>query len=240
MPRRPSVITESSSREVEEAKSAPTKEDETGAVDGSRPAHLSMDERIALAHALIRSAEVEIVGARAEEGNGMWFRLSIDDEELAIVVSNVRVVEGNLESITSKPTNLQKRYNRFKRPEDFSVEELQERNLPLYWNEQWLRGELARLGTYAEIARVHGFNSGITIAAYAKRKFGISVQDDYDRRRQAVYHDHDAGNYTQLELANKYDVGVATVYRWLQERRTEETTAERRGQGPIQAPANPS
>lgn len=209
-------------RTEKEVEIAPTLEDGPEAAvedtDAPRPVKLNRQQRIELAHALGNASEVEIVGARTEGRTGMRFTLSIDGEELALAASSITVLEGDLGAITSKPKNLKRRYNRVKRPEDLSVEELKERNLPLYWNEKWLRSELERVGSYAEIARTHGYPSGITIAAYAKRKFGISVQKTYDQKRQAVYRDHDTGKYTHLELANKYNVGVATVYRWLKER----------------------
>ena len=58
--------------------------------------------------------------------------------------------------------------------------------------------------------------SPATIASYAKRKFGIEVQKDYARKRQAVYDDFDNGDYTRYELAPKHGVAIATVHRWHQ------------------------
>lgn len=172
-----------------------------------------------LAKLLVTATKSEIVAARALEDETMYLKLDIDGYELALSVADVRLVQGSLDEALERRKSLRGRYNRIKRPEAFSIEELEERNLPLYWNEQWLRGELDRLGSYAEIARAHGYPSAITIASYAKRKFGISVQKDYDVKREAVFADYDTGKYTHLELAEKHGVGVATVYRWLARRR---------------------
>lgn len=192
-----------------------------------------------LVRVIMDAAHVEVIGASLEGSAGLKLILSVDGERLVITAASVEVVDGDLAAASRKVKGHRGRYNRVKRPEALTIEELRERNLPLYWNEHWLRQELERLGSYAEIARVHGFPSPVTIASYAKRKFGISVQKDYDRKRRAVYQDFDTGDYTHLELANRHGVGVATVYRWLQERRTEETKANRRGPRSTGSPANP-
>jgi len=180
--------------------------------------------------ALSNAAKVEVVGVRSAGETGLTLHLEVDGSPIKIEVSGMEVVEGDLDTAMREVKGRRARLNRVKRPEELSVQELKERNLPLYWNEEWLRAELDRLGSYAEIARVHGFPSSVTIASYAKRKFGIDVQAEYAKKRQAVYDDFDAGDYTQLDLANKHGVAVATVYRWLKERIEGKDQAARRGQ----------
>lgn len=188
-----------------------------------------------LERTLSEAAHVEVVGASREGPAGMKLVLSVDGTPLTISASSVEVVEGDLGLAARRTKGLRGRYNRIKNPQDFTVKQLKERNLPLYWNEEWLRSELERLGSYAEIARVHGYPSPVTIASYAKRKFGIEVQKDYARKRQAVYDDFDTGDYTHYDLAQKHGVAIATVYRWLQERR-EGKEPTRRGRRPKALP----
>lgn len=182
-----------------------------------------------VADLFVTAAKPEVVAARALEDETMYLKFEIDGYKLAISVADVRLVEGSLDEAFEKRKGLRGRYNRIKRPEAFTIDELKERNLPLYWNEEWLRKELDRLGSYSEIARQHGYPSPTTIASYAKRKFGISIQKNFDEKRRGVMKDFDTGEYTQLELAEKYGVGVATVYRWLAERRP---ASGRRGRTP--------
>lgn len=183
--------------------------------------------RVDLIKLLAGSGKSEVIAARANEDGTIYLRFDIDDYELALTVEAPRLVEGSIQEAQKESKGLRGRYNRIKNPEAFSVEELKERNFPLYWNEAWLRQELARLGSYSEIARQHGFKNPTTIASYAKRKFGISVQRDYEPIRLAVIEEFETGEYTQLELAEKHGVGIATVYRWLAERKPAGT--QRRG-----------
>lgn len=180
--------------------------------------------------ALTNAAKVEVVGARQAGGTGLILHLQVDGSPITIEVSGMEVIEGDLDTAVREVKGRRARLNRVKRPEELSIQELKERDLPLYWNEEWLRAELDRLGSYAEIARAHGFPSSITIASYAKRKFGIDVQGEYAKKRQAVYDDFDSGDYTQLDLANEHGVAVATVYRWLKERGEGKDRPARRGQ----------
>lgn len=178
---------------------------------------------------IANAAKVEVVGARPVGDTSLALHLLIDGSPLTVEVSGFEVVEGNLDEAARHVKGLRGKLNRVKRPETLSIKELQERNLPLYWNEEWLRAELDRLGSYAEIARVHGFPSPVTIASYAKRKFGIDMQAKFAKKREAVYDDFDTGDFTQLELAQKHGVGVATVYRWLKERSEGKHLHARRG-----------
>lgn len=180
--------------------------------------------------ALTNAAKVEVVGAWPTGVAGFTLQLDVDGSPLTIEASGIEIVEGDLNAALREVKGRRARLNRVKRPETLSVQQLKERDLPLYWNEEWLRAELDRLGSYAEIARVHGYPSSITIASYAKRKFGIDMQAEYAKKRQAVYEDFDSEDYTQLELANKHGVGVATVYRWLKERSEGKDRPARRGQ----------
>jgi len=172
-----------------------------------------------IADVLVNAAKPEVVAARALEDETMFLRFDIDGYELAISVADIRMVEGSLEKAQERSKGLRGRFNRIKRPEDLTIDQLTERNLPLYWNQEWLRRELARYGSYAELARAHNYPSATTIASYANRKFGISVQKDYDAKRKALYEDFETGEFSQLELAKKHGVGVATVYRWLADRK---------------------
>lgn len=182
-----------------------------------------------LRETLSEAALVEVVGASGEGEGGLRLTLEVDGETLTIAAAAIEVVGGDLGAVKRGAKGLRGRYNRYKRPQELSVRELRERNLPLYWNERWLRSELKRLGSYAEIARVHGFPSSVTIASFAKRKFGIEIQKGYEAKRQAVYSDFDTGDFTHPELARKHGVAEATVYRWLRERREGKLRPARRG-----------
>lgn len=54
-----------------------------------------------------------------------------------------------------------------------------------YWDEEWLRQELARLGSYRAVAREHGFNHWLV--STAGRSLGIDVQREYGTRSQPYY-----------------------------------------------------
>lgn len=185
--------------------------------------------RARLVDSLTRAGKAEIVGARTSGSNGLYLTLDIDGTAITIETTGVEVIEGDLGEVSSHLKGMRGRLNRVKNPEFLSIQELRERNLPMYWNEEWLRAELTRLGSYAEIARVHNFPSSVTIASYAKRKFGIDIQGKYAQKRDAVYADYDNNDYTQSELAERHDVAVATVYRWLKERDDGKITQARRG-----------
>ncbi len=176
------------------------------------------------------AAKVEVVGAKPVGSSGLILHLLIDDSPVTLEVSGLEVVDGDLEAANRHLKGTRGRLNRVKRPETLSIQELRERHLPLYWNEKWLRDELDRLGSYAEIARVHNFASPVTIASYAKRKFGIDIQAEYAKKREAVYEDSETGDFTHYELAEKHGVALATVYRWLKERREGKDRQARRGQ----------
>lgn len=173
-----------------------------------------------LVEAVRSAARAEVVEALAMEDGSILLDLDLDGYRLAISLTGPRLVQGSLDEALSRQRSLRGRYNSIRNPEAFTVEELRERNLPLYWNERWLRAELSRLGSYTAVARTHGYPSAITIASYAKRKFGISVRKELDAKRQAVYADHDTGSYTERELAEKHGVGLATLRRWLAQKRS--------------------
>lgn len=169
-----------------------------------------------LAHLLDIGAKIEIIGTQAiNDGNDLVLLINYDGYEFRLGVKEPWLVDGDLEKAFARRQGLRGRYNRVKNVERLSVEELKERNLPLYWNEEWLRAELARLGSYAEIAREHGYPNASTIASYGYRKFGITIQKDYETKRKAAIQDWKKGRWTYLEIARKHGVGVATVYRWV-------------------------
>lgn len=169
-----------------------------------------------LAHLLDIGAKIEIIGTQViNDGNDLVLLIDYDGYEFRLGVKEPWLVDGDLEKAFARRQGLRGRYNRVKNVERLSVEELKERNLPLYWNEEWLRAELARLGSYAEIAREHGYPNASTIASYAYRKFGITILKDYDAKRKAAIQDWKKGRWTYLEIARRHGVGVATVYRWV-------------------------
>ena len=174
-----------------------------------------------LARALQKAGKAEITRATSLDDGSLTFALDVDGVALTLNAESVRIVDGSLSGIEADESGLRRRYNRVKNADMLSIEELRERNLPLYWNEQWLREQLASHGTYTAIARKYGFPSASTIAAYAKRNFGINVQAEYDRKREDIVRRvlDNSEDVTHLELAREYGVAVATVYRWLMEAR---------------------
>lgn len=164
---------------------------------------------------LFRTAtKIEIRRARAE-GDAVELTVNADGRTLAFTSNHVTLLGGDLDELASRRCTRRSRYNGIRNPELLTIAELEARDLPLYWNEEWLRRQLYHLGSYAEIARVHGFRSATTIASYASRKFGISIQNDYRRRQAALLRDARTTRLTSQQLADKHGVGVATVYRWL-------------------------
>lgn len=162
--------------------------------------------------------EIEIIGTQViNEGNALVLLIDYGGYEFRLGVKEPWLVDGDLEEALARRQGLRGRNNRVKHVEKLSVEELRARNLPLYWNEEWLRAELARLGSYAEIAREHGYPNASTIASYAYRKFGITILKDYEPKRKAATQDWEKGRWTYLEIARRQGVGVATAYRWVAE-----------------------
>jgi len=178
---------------------------------------------------LSNAQKAEIVGAKVQIDGTLTLDIEIDGEHaLTFSIDEMRVVRGDFEELANRPTNLRGRYNRIKNASELSVEELRARNLPLYWNEQWLKRALDEHKTYAAVARAHGFPSATTIASYAKRNFGFDIQGDFDRRRNEVVQTYLAAEgtddpITHIQLAKDYDVAVATVYRWIKEHKEGKT-----------------
>jgi hypothetical protein len=146
------------------------------------------------------------------------------DANVVLSVGDVRVVGGDFERVVKPQRSLRGRFNRVTRADQLSVAELRLRNLPLYWNREWLKEQLAVHGSYSEVARVHGYPSATTIASYAKRRHGFDLQAVFDAKRLAVLAEHEARRgtddpATHVDLARRHGVAVATVYRWLREDR---------------------
>ena len=110
--------------------------------------------------------------------------------------------------------------------QDPTIAYLQDNQLPLYWNREWLASQLQQHGTYAEVARkcesqVLGV-SPTTLANYARKAFGWQVRAATSRKRDSVlakYQRHFQSGVTQPQLADEHGVSVSTVHRWLTEGR---------------------
>jgi transposase-like protein len=178
---------------------------------------------------LMDAQKAEIVSAKVQIDGSLTMDVEIDGEHpVSFSIDAMRVVRGDFEELINRPSNLRGRYNRIKNASHLSVEELRARNLPLYWNEQWLKRALDEHKTYAEVARRFGFPSATTIASYAKRNFGFDIQGDFDRRRTEVVQKYLAAEgsdqpVTHIQLAKEFDVAVATVYRWIKEHKEGKT-----------------
>lgn len=103
---------------------------------------------------------------------------------------------------------------------------LRREGLPLYWNEAWLRAELERLGSYVEIERAWGYPNS-TVAAFAKREFGIEVKPRKGSVKALVRRVwRENPGITLAELARRTGVSKATAYRYVRG-----AGAGRRGEG---------
>ena len=120
--------------------------------------------------------------------------------------------------------------------QDPTIAYLQDNQLPLYWNREWLARQLEKHGTYTEVARkcesqVLGV-SPTTLANYARKAFGWQVRAATSRKRDSVlakYQRQFHEGVTQPQLADEHGVSVSTVHRWLAEGRDayEEARANR-------------
>jgi hypothetical protein len=172
----------------------------------------------------VRTAQfVEVKGAAVSSTGEITLDFEVDNLPLKIEFHASKLIVGDLKRLESRPANLRGRYNRMK-ADNLTVRELKERGLPLYWNRNWLTAQFARLGSYSAIAREFGYPSATTIGSYAKRKFGMDVQGEFDRKREEVIKEFDEtrGQAVYAELAEKHKVAVATIYRWLAEHRGRE------------------
>jgi transposase-like protein len=175
-----------------------------------------------LANALTTARLAEIVAAEVQFDDSITLTVEIDKEKFLLNTRDLRVVSGDVRKLQTRAPNLRGRFNRIKDAHTMTVDELRARGLPLYWNEKWLRNELEKLGTYAAVAREHGFPNPTTIASYAKRNFKLDVQGEYDRKRNEairVYRESLSTDHpiSHTQLAERYDVATATIYRWLKE-----------------------
>lgn len=104
---------------------------------------------------------------------------------------------------------------------DAPVETLQELNLPLYWNREWLEEKHRETGSYSALAReykreVQGAKAS-SIANYARKKFHLSPRDRLLDARDAAVNEWENVHETttQTALAKKYEVTVSTINRWI-------------------------
>jgi hypothetical protein len=189
-------------------------------------------ERVA---AVFRNAVfAEVKGAVASASGDITVEFEVDNLPLKLEFpAGLRVLGGDLGRLEAKPANYRGRFNRMK-ADNLTVRELTERGLPLYWNRGWLMAQLERLGTYSAVAREFGYPSATTIGSYAKRKFGIDVQGEFNRKREEIVKEFVStqGQVVYADLAEKHAVSVATVYRWLAEFRGRELRRERSFQKP--------
>jgi hypothetical protein len=177
-----------------------------------------------LIRAIAEADSVRVTGAELQFDDAVTLEIDVDGEPFVLSLGDVRVVSGNAAKLTGGDRDHPVRVNRVKDADKLSVDELRSRGLPPYWNEAWLRSEFARLGSYAEVARVHGLPNPTVVAAYAKRNFGMDVQAGFDQKRDAAIRDYSAAlatasPITAAQLASRYDVALATVYRWIKEYR---------------------
>lgn len=194
--------------------------------------------------ALVNASKVELVGADVQIDDTLLLHFNVDgSNEVTLSADGIRVVRGDMEALARPKESLRGRLNRYRFGRHLSIAQLRERNLPLYWNREWLVRELEECGSYAEIARKHGYPSSTTIASYAKRNFGISVQDSYDQKRAAVIEAHqritrgESPRRHYAEMAEQHNVSIATIYRWIREHREGHTLRSR--QREHTTPTNP-
>ena len=192
-----------------------------------------MTEAKKLFSAIKNSNRKELSRVEVKENGALVIGFELDDQELVASFSGVHItqVEPRQHAHRGRPRGRRD-------PTTLSVDELRKRHLPLYWNREWLEQQLDELGSYAEIARKHGFPSPTTIASYANRKFGFSIQDEFDRKRAAVVAEYreSEGAISKKDLAERHGVAVATIYRWLaEESRRDQEGPPKRGRPPGKA-----
>lgn len=182
-----------------------------------------------ISNVIMNAQKAEVMSTKVQIDGSLTMDIQIDGEHtLTFSIDEMRIVRGDIEDLIKRPPNLRGRYNRIKNASDLSVDELRARNLPLYWNEQWLKRALDECKTYTGVARKYGFPSATTIASYAKRNFGFDIQGEFDRKRNEIVEKYLAAEHTptpitHVQLAKDYDVAVATVYRWIKEHKEGKT-----------------
>lgn len=183
---------------------------------------------------IINKSESKQISTAKRTADGTFFLLvQLDDQILGLSTDNVRLVFGSLDGEGAElPLPLQQespvpralklstdtaRRSRTtpRRGSNLTVQELREQGLPLYWNEEWLRRELERLGSWTAIAREHGYRSPHAISSYAQRNYGLSLKRRYEEIREHLIADYATGKYSQKDLADKYEVAPYTAHRWI-------------------------
>jgi hypothetical protein len=82
--------------------------------------------------------------------------------------------DGTKSRVISKRKISQSDLNAARGKSFWTVDELKRERLPLYWNKEWLRTELARFGSYEAVAAEHGYG-GSTVRNYAVEQHGFKL-----------------------------------------------------------------
>lgn len=89
----------------------------------------------------------------------------------------------------------------------WTLEELRERRLPLYWNEQWVREQMQQGRSPAEIAELAGGWGARNASHYVLNVFGIRLrQPQLDEQTAAYIREQVAAGRSRLEVADELGV----------------------------------
>lgn len=165
---------------------------------------------------LLSKARVERVSPL--QGRMFYMRFVAGQEEIEMTARVVEVLSRERARCplpaAKRPVGRQWRV--FQQRQHWPLEVLRKEGLPLYWNEEWLRGELARLGSYKAIEKVHGYPNS-TVSAFAKRAFGIETKPRVKDKKslvKALRREHPQASIE--EIARLAGVSKATAWRYLQ------------------------
>ncbi|GGJ44586.1 helix-turn-helix domain-containing protein [Deinococcus roseus] len=104
---------------------------------------------------------------------------------------------------------------KFRSRSSWTVEQLVEEDLPLYWCEPWLKQEFDRLGSFAKIDQMYGYPE-TSLSNFASREFGWNVKPRQLNKKQEALQMHAAGKSTR-EIMDALGIPKGTVNRWFRE-----------------------
>lgn len=122
----------------------------------------------------------------------------------------VKVGRGNAKRVISG-----KQARQYQEKQSWSISELKDQGLPMYWNKEWLEAGITEYGTISALAIATGYKIN-TLYNWVNRH-EIQIYDDLGEIKEKLLVEwrKTSPKPAQADLARKYEVNPGTVAKWI-------------------------